>query len=40
MIVVDLYQSIVNTFVQLFISSPSVVIASLRPRLDRDNKGE
>src|ERR1700728_4604966 len=37
MIVVDRYQSIVNTFVQLFISFPSVVIASLGPRFDREN---
>jgi hypothetical protein len=31
MILVDRYQSVVDTFVQLFSSCPSVVIASLRP---------
>jgi putative intracellular protease/amidase len=40
MILVDRYQSIVNTFVQLFISSRSVVIASLRPRFDREMHDE
>ena len=44
MILVDRYQSVVDTFVQLFSSCPSVVIASLRPdsigEMHDEEKGE
>jgi hypothetical protein len=40
MILVDRYQSIVDTLVQLFVFCPFVVIASLRRRFDRDMRNQ